>query len=84
MVRITNRAGNTAPRTTNAQIKVGGQNCGTISSSAITAGIANNNVIDVECASTLEGTTITITTFDILNLMEVEVYGSIVKPGMIS
>ena len=84
IVRIYNRPGYET-RLNNAKVKVGGQDCNTISAADVTAGKTNNNVIDVKCVTALEGTIVTVTTSGAaLNLMEVEVYGSPLELGMIS
>ena len=83
MVRIYNRPGY-ENRLNNAKVKVDGQDCNTISADDVTAGKTKNNVIDVKCATPLEGTIVTVTTSAALNLMEVEVYGTRLDFGMIS
>lgn len=76
IVRIYNRP-RYGERLNNAKVRVGGQDCNTISAADVTAGKTNNNVIDVKCVTALEGTIVTVTKSGApLNLMEVEVYGS--------
>jgi len=77
-VRIYNRRTSCCyERLNNAQVKVGGVSCGTVSAFDVTA---RKNFIDVTCGAELEGTTVQIITNQALNLMEVEVYTSIDRP----
>jgi len=66
-VRIYNRKDCCQDRIRHAEVKVGGQLCGIVQSTAA--------VIDISCPSPLSGNLVTVKTKNLLNLMQVEIFG---------